>query len=127
MDPRPGAWTDEQFDVVLAHVLRAGVAVAAFVVVVGAIVYLMAHGFDVSDHRVFHGEPDRLRSVAGIAADAKQLHGRGVIQLGLLLLIATPIARVVFSVLGFIRQHDWLYVGITSVVLLLLAYSLLAG
>ena len=56
-----------------------------------------------------------------------QPHGRGLIQLGLLLLIATPIARVVFSVAGFARQRDWLYVAITLIVLTLLGYSLLAG
>ena len=41
-------------------------------------------------------------------------------QLGLLLLIATPIARVVFSIFGFMRQRDWLYVGVTATVLALL-------
>jgi uncharacterized membrane protein len=52
---------------------------------------------------------------------------RGVIQLGLLLLIATPIGRVVFSVIGFVRQRDWLYVAITLLVLRLLLYSLMSG
>ena len=63
----------------------------------------------------------------GIVAEAKTLGGRGLVQLGLLLLIATPIARVVFSVIGFARQRDWLYVLITLTVLTLLTCSLASG
>lgn len=126
-DRRAGGWTDEQFDAVLAIVLRTGVLVSALVVVCGGVAFLARHGFEPTDYRVFHGEPAALRSVGGVIGAARSLQGRGLIQLGLLLLIATPIARVVFSVAGFLRQRDWLYVGITLVVLLLLTYSLLAG
>jgi uncharacterized membrane protein len=55
------------------------------------------------------------------------LHGRGLIQLGLLILIATPIARVAFSVVAFLYQRDWTYVVVTLIVLGLLVYSLLGG
>jgi uncharacterized membrane protein len=58
---------------------------------------------------------------------ARDLSGRGLVQFGLLFLIATPIARVVFSIVGFMRQRDWLYVGVTAAVLALLAYSLFAS
>jgi uncharacterized membrane protein len=52
------------------------------------------------------------------------LNPLGLIQLGLLLLIATPVARVVFSVAGFAIERDWMYVVITLLVLLTLLYSL---
>ena len=68
-----------------------------------------------------------LQSVPGILSDVRAVSGRGIIQLGLLLLIATPVFRVIFAVIGFARQRDWLYVGIASVVLLLLTVSLLGG
>ena len=48
----------------------------------------------------------------------------GLIQLGLLLLVATPVARVVFSVFAFARQHDLTYVVLTMMVLAVLIYSL---
>jgi len=121
------AWTDEQFDIVLAFILRAGVLLSAAVVASGGAVFLISHGFELPAYHVFRGEPGSLRSIRGILDDARRLHGRGLIQLGLLLLIATPIARVVFSVLGFVRQRDWLYVGITAIVLGLLTYSLIGG
>jgi len=76
---------------------------------------------------VFRGQPPELRSVAGVFASAQALTGEGLIEVGLLLLIATPIARVALSAVLFARQRDWLYVGITLLVLALLTYSLLAG
>ena len=120
-------WTDEQFDSVLAHVLRIGVTASALVVAFGGVVFLARHGSELPSYHVFRGEPGNLRSVRGILTEAGHFSGRGLVQLGLLLLVATPIARVVFSVVGFARQRDWLYVTITVAVLALLAYSLLDG
>jgi len=120
-------WTDERFDIVLAHVLRIGVGASAVVVALGGVVFLVRHGLERPSYHVFQGEPGNLTSLRGIATEAVHLSGRGLVQLGLLLLVATPIARVVFSVVGFLRQRDWLYVAITMAVLTLLAYSLLAG
>jgi uncharacterized membrane protein len=45
-------------------------------------------------------------------------------QLGLLLLIATPIARVMFSAVAFAMERDRMYVGFTLIVLAVLLYSL---
>ena len=89
--------------------------------------YLFRHGESLPHYHVFRGEPPDLRSVRGIVSDARSLSGRGLIQRGLLVLIATPIARVVFSIVGFLRQRDWTYVVISLVVLALLSYSLASG
>lgn len=121
------ALTDDEFDQILGRVLRAGVVVAATVVAIGAAVYLIRHGHEQPMYHVFRGEPGDLTSIRGVLADTLAGRGRGIIQLGLLLLISTPIARVVFSVGGFLRQRDWMYVAITSVVLALLLYSLLTA
>ena len=121
------AWTDESFEILLSHVLRAGVLVAATIVALGGVIYLSRHGHGMPEYGLFRGEPSDLRSLSGIISDARSLSGRGLIQLGLLLLIATPVARVIFSVVGFFRQRDWMYVAITMMVLLLLGYSLMSG
>jgi uncharacterized membrane protein len=124
----PGfGWTDEEFDTLLGNVLRAGVLISAAIVAWGGLVYLSDHAVFTPDYHVFRGEPGDLRSVRGIISDAKALNGRGLIQLGVLVLIATPIARVVFSVIGFASQRDWLYVVVTLVVLILLIYSVTTG
>jgi uncharacterized membrane protein len=121
------AWSDRRIEILLAHVLRTGVSASAAVVLIGGAVYLARHGGEVPDYRVFRGEPATLRSVHGIFADARALSGRGLIQLGLLMLMATPVARVLFSLVGFLFQRDWLYLAITTIVISLLAYGLFGG
>jgi uncharacterized membrane protein len=107
--------------------LRAGVSLAAALVASGGALYLARHGADLPDYRVFHGEPADLRSPAGLLAGARELHGRILIQLGLLVLLATPVARVALSLAAFARERDGLYLGVTLLVLLVLLYSILGA
>ena len=67
------------------------------------------------------------RTISGIFHEALAFHGRGLIQLGLLVLIATPVARVAFSFFAFLHERDWTYVFVTVLVLGLLLYSLFGG
>ncbi len=121
------AWSDTRIERVLAAVLRTGVVVAAAVVACGAAVFLLRHGAEPPQYGIFRGEPSDLTHVGGIAADAAAGRGRGLIQLGLLLLIATPVARVAFSVVGFALERDRTYVLITVFVLAVLVFSLAGG
>lgn len=115
---------DRRIDELMGLLLRSGVILAACIVLVGGVIYLVRHPRP-SDYRVFQGEPENLRTISGIFTEAMVFHGRGLIQLGLLVLIATPISRVTFSVLAFLYQRDWKYVVFTLVVMGLLLYSLL--
>jgi uncharacterized membrane protein len=124
MTQADGRWTDQQVEEIVGNLLRAGVLLAAAVVFLGGVLYLARHGGERADDRIFHGEPADLRSPAGIVEDALALSSRGIIQLGILLLIATPVARVIFSVFAFARQRDYVYVAVTLVVLAVLLYSL---
>lgn len=110
----------------LGYVLRGGVLAAACLVVCGGWIYLANHGSALTDYRAFQSEPADFRSIHGIIAEARAGSGRGLIQLGLLVLIGTPILRVVCSVAGFALERDWVYVTITLVVLALLVYGLVA-
>jgi uncharacterized membrane protein len=117
--------TDKRIDELMGLLLRSGVVLAAAVVFAGGVLYVARHPFPATNYRVFQGEPQNLRTIPGIAGQAKMLSGRGLIQLGLLILIATPIARVTFSVFAFFYERDWKYVLFTLIVLGLLLYSLL--
>ena len=121
------ATPEDAFDALLGHVLRIGVVIAALVVIAGAALQIYRAEEKYVDFRTFHGEPAALTSVKGIVDSSRHLDPAGVTQLGLLLLILTPVARVVFAVLGFAYQRDWLYVAISIVVLALLLYSLRSG
>jgi uncharacterized membrane protein len=109
---------------IVGNLLRIGVMVATAVVLLGVAIYLARHGREPAAYHLFVGEPAALRGVAGILAEARSFHGRGLIQLGLLLLMATPVARVAFSVYAFARQRDGLYTVVTLVVLAVMLYSL---
>ena len=111
----------------VGRLLQIGVSLAAAVVLVGAVIYLARHGGAMPHYGVFRGEPTDLRTLTGIAADALTGRGRGIIQLGLLLLVLTPIARVAFSVIIFFLQRDHLYIWVTLIVLSLLLFGLLGG
>lgn len=109
---------------IIGNLLRIGVGISAAVVLLGAIVYLSRHGFERADYRVFHGEPADLRTLGGIIHAALAFRGRGIIQLGLVLLIATPVVRVAFAVVAFAIEGDRMYVIFTSIVLMILLLSL---
>jgi uncharacterized membrane protein len=104
--------------------LRIGVGTAAAVVLAGAVLFLAQEGLRPVDYGAFKGESASLRSVPGILRSAVSMEPRGIIQFGLLLLVATPVARVAFSVFAFARQRDGIYVVITLVVLAVLLFGL---
>jgi uncharacterized membrane protein len=118
---------DQRIDEIMGMLLRTGVTLAASVVLVGGVLYLTRHRIPATNYHVFQGEPAELRTVSGIVHEALALRGRGLIQLGLLILIATPVARVAFSFFAFLYRRDWTYVVVTVIVLGLLFYSLLGG
>ena len=120
-------WSDFRIEQIVGNLLRIGVIIAAAVVAIGAVVFLARHGGEPPQYKIFRGEPSNLRHVGGIVTDAFSGHARGLIQLGLLLLIATPVARVVFSIFGFALERDHAYVLITLIVLGVLAFSLAGG
>jgi uncharacterized membrane protein len=117
-------WTDLKIEIIIGNLLRAGVILAATVVLLGGIIFLARHGLSPANYRTFYGEPWNLREWNGIVQAALGLRGRGIIQLGLVLLIATPVARVAFSAFAFAMERDWLYVGVTALVLVILLYSI---
>jgi uncharacterized membrane protein len=116
--------SEKRFESWIGMLLRGGVVLAAAVVLVGGVLYLAQFGEVRPDYRVFHGEPSDLRFLGAIATDARSRHARGLIQMGLLILIATPVARVALSVIAYISERDWLYTAITLLVLGILLYSL---
>ncbi len=118
------ALEDQQLEDTLAKVLLSGVIGAALVVLAGGILYLFRHGGSPPDYRNFRGESSQLRGLAGILREVAAGRGRGLIQLGLVLLIATPVARVALSLVAFARERDWVYGIFTLIVLATLVMSL---
>ena len=120
-------WTDEHVEILIGNLLQFGVILATSVVLFGGILYLARHGETLPQYHVFGEEPLAYRTVSGTLLDALKFHGRGIIQLGLLLLIATPVARVAFSAIAFAIERDRLYVVVTLIVFGTLISSLIRG
>ncbi|HEY1901482.1 MAG TPA: DUF1634 domain-containing protein [Terracidiphilus sp.] len=114
---------DQRLEVAMGHMLRIGVTVAALVVLAGGILYLAQAGGVMPDYRHFHGAPVMYKHVGAIIASALHLDSKSLIELGILLLIATPVCRVLFGVIGFSFLKDRLYAAISTVVLVVLLLS----
>jgi uncharacterized membrane protein len=115
--------SDQDLDISVAVVLRIGVTLSAAVVIVGGALSGNHLLNAVSDYTHFQPGDPGLRSVMGIVRGAVNFTPKSVIQLGLLLLIATPVARVILCVIGFARQHNILYVVVSAIVLVILILS----
>jgi len=121
---QPGGWNDLRIEIIVGVLLRTGVILAASVVLFGGVLYLWRYGHEIPNYIAFHGEPEQLKSPVDIFQGAMHLSARAIIQFGLLLLIATPVARVLFSAIAFVLERDSMYVVITLIVLGVLLYSL---
>lgn len=126
-DGRQSPWTDHEIEQVIGRLLQIGVLIAAVVVLVGGVLLLSQHGGTSASFATFRGEPEALRSLAGIWRGVLAMDTRAIVQFGLVLLIATPVARVALTLGAFAIQRDKVYVVVTTIVLALLLYGILYG
>ncbi|MDE1177370.1 MAG: DUF1634 domain-containing protein [Edaphobacter sp.] len=114
----------------ISATLRIGITGAAILGVIGGAWYLGAYGSHSVSFATFRGTSSAFLSpveiVREIVSPYAQPAGKrelAVVQLGILLLLATPVMRVALSVVGFALERDKTYVVITSVVLMTLLIS----
>jgi uncharacterized membrane protein len=119
--------TDTSIERMVSVLLRTGVLISGLVVFAGGVYFVFRHAHETADFHTFRGEPSIDRIIHRIALGALHLRARSIIQFGILLLIATPILRVAFSLVGFAMERDKAYVLITTIVLAILLYSLVSG
>jgi uncharacterized membrane protein len=120
-------WSDEKTESILGALLQAGVLLSGAVVLIGGILYLVHYGHNPASYHTFTGTRAGLNSLSTVLSGVAHLDGRAIIQLGLLLLIATPVVRVLLSVFAFWLERDRTYVVFTLIVLAVLLYSLFLG
>jgi len=114
--------TAARFRVVISAVLIVGVGISAALVALGFVGSLavgwsgslVGAGSSAARSTDFSGVFDGLIAVRPIA----------LAQAGLLVLVATPVIRVLASVIGFAMEGDRTYVAITMIVLGILLLSL---
>ena len=129
--PRPNGpqpkWNDQRVERLLGALLQTGVISSGVVVLTGGVLYLLRYARLPVRYENFMPERASLDSLVAVGKNALHGDGRAIIQIGLLLLIATPVVRVLFSMVAFGLEGDRLYVLLTLIVFVILIYSLLGG
>jgi len=119
--------TDKEMELSIAEMLRFGVSFSAILVLVGGILYLRHPWLTAPSYGHFVAKSEPLNAVSSVLRGAIHLDAKSVVTLGILVLIATPIVRVTFCVVGFVRQKSELYLLISTSVFAVLIYSLIQG
>lgn len=118
---------DKDMQAVIGWVLRLGVIISMAVVFIGGVIYLYRHGHTIANYKTFSGVPEFLQTPRGILNGIVTFRGRAIIQAGIVLLIATPVIRIICSAIGFIMEKDYLYTGITIFVLMIIVIGMFTG
>ncbi len=118
---------DRRMEAIMGRLLQSGVFLASLVVATGGVLYVRAHAHDAVDYRTFVSRPVDLHHLGGLVPGVFRGHATAIIETGVLLLIATPIARVVFAAVAFVAERDLLYVAVSLFVLAVLMFGLLHG
>lgn len=127
-------WAERDMELFIGKLLRYGVMLACGITLFGGIVYLfqnhggsMEHYRPTPDGQPFPGVEYYLRELSTIIPRILDFDGAAIIQLGVCVLIATPVFRVAFSVIGFLIEKDYMYVVITLIVLAIIMANMLLG
>lgn len=113
----------------IARCLRLGVTISFIFTLIGGIIYLIQHGSDpIPPYSTFISPAadtsiSSLITLPSLLTASIHLSSKAWIQLGVLLLFLTPILRVLLSFFDFLKQRDWLYVLITTIVLTTIIFS----
>jgi uncharacterized membrane protein len=118
-------------ELLISNLLRLGVSVSLVIIVAGTLLSFVHHPSYVSAP----GELKRLtqpgaafpHTLADVMQGVADLRGQAIVVVGLLVLLATPVARVAVSILAFVYEGDRVFVALTTIVLFLLVLSFLLG
>jgi uncharacterized membrane protein len=120
-------WQERDVEMFIGQQLRWGVITSSIIAFIGGVIYLVKNGGNTPAYTEFVGAPAYVRHMPGILKRITQFDGIAIIQLGVVVLLATPIIRIAFSVLAFAMERDWLYVAITLIVLSVITFSIFSG
>ncbi len=119
---------DADIEKIIGLQLRYGVVIASLIVLIGGVLYLVQQGQGaIPPYRTFLGESAGYTSLSQIVKGIGAGQAKGIVQMGVVVLIATPILRIAFSLVGFILEKDRLYIIITAIVLSVMLFSIFGG
>jgi uncharacterized membrane protein len=122
--PKKNYFVDKDVQLLLGTLLRVGVLISSGVILLGGIIFFTTQANEAVSFATFNPERAKFSSISAIFAGVKTFDGLAIVQFGVLLLIFTPIARVVFSIFSFLIEKDYMYVAIGIIVLCVIITSL---
>ncbi len=121
-------FADHDIEQFIGLQLRYGVIIASLTVLTGGILYLINTGSQgLPDYAKFIGEQAGFTTGKQLWEGVLSFNPKGIIEFGVVILIATPILRIFFSLIGFIMEKDKMYIAITLVVLSVMMFSVFGG
>jgi uncharacterized membrane protein len=135
--PEPTDLKDKtlRIELFIARLLRWGVIISFAIIALGLAVMAVTRQTGYSQIRLddvnsiirFRTQPDFPNTLSDVGSGVVTLKPYAIIALGSMVLIAIPVLRVIVSILAFAVEGDWLYVGITAIVLAVLLLSFTLG
>jgi len=120
--------TDKTIQRIIGDVLKYGVRAVLAISTIGGLIFLYNHANEQADYARFT-ENDRsiIEVVSDVFSGVINMQGRSIIFLAIIILFCTPLIRLLLSLVSFIIEGDKLYVFITTLVLIIIAFSMYFG
>lgn len=119
---------DKDIQYVIGNLLRYGVWIALGVAALGGLIYLFRHNHEIVHYGSFVEQDINIFVlIREMLQDVSKGKGESIILLGIILLFLTPILRIIFSLIAFLFEKDYLYVGITLIVIGIICFSVFFG
>ena len=122
---------NEWVDTAISTLLRVGVILSVTIIAFGLVLTFVHHPDYVSSPaslaELTAARATYPNTIVSVIDGVRHAREQAIVMAGLLLLIATPIARVALSIVVFIIEHDKLYTAITAAVLLILLIGFAIG
>ena len=120
-------FTDVDLNRSVGNLLRLGVVLAVTTSIIG-FVKLFLEGFEMPRKYTMLNMGTSSEKVWGHFWETLcKGEGMAIIQLGILMLIFTPLMRIIFALIGYLKEKDYTYVIISSIVLAIMAISFFTG
>ncbi|KAA5537389.1 DUF1634 domain-containing protein [Taibaiella lutea] len=119
------SFQDKDLQSFIGNLLRVGVLTAMTIVVIGIVLYMFQYGHETIHYSTFKAE--NAFKFADFYQRLMSGNSSAIMELGVIVLIVIPIARVLFTMIGFWLEKDRMYTIIAFIVLCIIAYSLFFG
>ena len=120
-------FTDVDLNRSVGNLLRLGVLLSVITSIIGFI-KLFTDGFVMPKKYTLLDMGTSSEKVWGLFwRSLMKGEGMAIIQLGILMLILTPLMRIIFALIGYLKEKDYTYVIISSIVLIIMIISFITG